>query len=58
MVKRPGTRCSRRREGIEHEKHVRSEESDGAKSVEGPDQLPLVSLETDGAAVASSLKPS
>lgn len=56
MVKRPGTRCSRRRDGTEHEKHVRREESEGAKRVDGPDQLVAVaSLERDGAAVASSL---
>lgn len=56
MVKRPGMRCSRSREGMEHAKHVRREESDGAKSVVGPFQPPL-SVVRDGAAVASSLKP-
>lgn len=58
MVKRPGTRCSRRSEGTEHEKHVWREESEGAKRVDGPDQLvATASLDRDGAAVASSLKP-
>ena len=53
MVKRPGTRCSQRREGTEREKHVRREESEGAKRVDGPE---AASLEKDGAAVASLLK--
>lgn len=61
-MKRPGIRCSRRSEGMEHEMHVRSEESEAAKSVEGPDQVvdaeeASALMEREGDAVASSLKP-
>lgn len=51
--------CSRRREGVEQETHERTEESEGAKIVYGPDQAAaeVESLKREGAAVASSLKP-
>ena len=54
MVKRPGTMCSRRRSGIEQEKQVLREESEGAKRVNGPDQAVVVgSAERDGATMES-----
>jgi hypothetical protein len=54
MEKRPGTMCSWRRSGIEQEKQVRREESEGAKRVEGPDQAVVVeSAGRDGTAMAS-----
>lgn len=43
---------------MEQDEHVWREESEGAKSVEGPDQAVVAeSEEREGAAMDSSLKP-
>ena len=57
MVNRPETMCSRSRLGTEQEKHVRREESEGAKIVDEPVQAVEVVVAvsgSDGAAIASS----